>query len=87
MTSFDEFTMSLLTNEGILKMHKNARHSHQVWRRVIGGNEFILWAAADSEGGGYFAVFNAGENDGCVKIDLADFEAGERLSCTELWSG
>lgn len=87
MTSFDEFTMSLLTNEGILKMHKNARHSHQVWRRMIGGSEFILWAAADSEGGGYFAVFNAGENDGCVKIDLADLEAGERLSCTELWSG
>lgn len=87
MTSFDEFTMSLLTNEGILKMHKNARHSHQVWRRVINGNEFILWTAADIDGGGYFAVFNAGENGGCVKFDLADLEAGERLSCTELWSG
>lgn len=87
MTGFDEFTMSLLTNEGILKMHKNARHSHQVWRRVINGNEYILWTAADSRGGGYFAVFNAGESDGSVIIDLADLEAGERLSCTELWSG
>ena len=37
MTGFDEFTMSLLTNERILKMHKNARHSHQVWRRKIDG--------------------------------------------------
>lgn len=87
MTGFDEFTMSLLTNEGILKMHKNARHSHQVWRRVINGNEYILWTAADSRGGGYFAVFNTGESDGSVIIDLADLEAGERLSCTELWSG
>lgn len=87
MTGFDEFTMSLLTNEGILKMHKNARHSHQVWRRVINGNEFILWTAADCEGGDYFAVFNAGDSDSSVTIDLADLEAGERLSCTELWSG
>ena len=87
MTGFDEFTMSLLTNEGILKMHKNARHSHQVWRRARNGNEYILWTAADSEGGGYFAVFNAGETDGSITIDLSDLEAGDRLSCTELWSG
>lgn len=87
MTGFDDFTMSLLTNEGILKMHKNARHSHQVWRRVQDGNEYILWTAADSEGGGYFAVFNAGESEGSVKIDLSDLEAGDVLSCTELWSG
>lgn len=86
MTGFDEFTMSLLTNEGILKMHKNARHSHQVWRRVINGNEYILWTAADVDGGGYFAVFNAGESSGSVTIDLADLETMEQLSCTELWS-
>ena len=30
MTGFDDFTMSLITNEEILKMHKNSRHSHQV---------------------------------------------------------
>lgn len=87
MTGFDEFTMSLLTNENILKMHKNARHSHQVWRREINGNEFILWTAANSEGGGYFALFNAGDSDGGVKLDLSDLEAADSLSCTELWSG
>lgn len=87
MTGFDEFTMSLLTNEEILKMHKNARHSHQVWRREINGSEHILWTAANAEGGGYFALFNAGENDGTVKLDLADLEAADKLDCTELWSG
>ena len=87
MTGFDEFTMSLLTNENILKMHKNARHSHQVWRREVNGNEFILWTAANSEGGGYFALFNAGDSDGGVKLDLSDLEAADSLSCTELWSG
>lgn len=87
MTGFDEFTMSLLTNEEILKMHKNARHSHQVWRREINGCEYILWTAANAEGGGYFALFNAGEKNGTVKLDLADLEAADKLDCTELWSG
>ena len=87
MTGFDEFTMSLLTNEEILKMHKNARHSHQVWRREINGSEYILWTAANAEGGGYFALFNAGEKNGTVKLDLADLEAADKLDCTELWSG
>ena len=87
MTGFDKFTMSLLTNEEILKMHKNARHSHQVWRREINGSEYILWTAANAEGGGYFALFNAGEKNGTVKLDLADLEAADKLDCTELWSG
>ena len=87
MTGFDKFTMSLLTNEEILKMHKNARHSHQVWRREINGSEYILWTAANAEGGGYFALFNTGEKNGTVKLDLADLEAADKLDCTELWSG
>ena len=35
MTKFDDFTMGLITNEDILKMHRNARHSHPVWQRDI----------------------------------------------------
>ncbi|MDE6595789.1 MAG: glycoside hydrolase family 27 protein [Oscillospiraceae bacterium] len=87
MTGFDDFTMSLLTNEGILDMHKNARHSHQVWRREIDSNEYILWTAASSRGGGYIAVFNAGEKDGKVKIPLSDLELYGKISGNELWSG
>ena len=82
----DEFTFKLLTNENILKMHKNARHSHQVWRRDIGGVEHILWAAASAEGGTYAAVFNAGDRDSEAEISLADLEIAPK-SCTELWSG
>ena len=53
MTGFDEFTMSLLTNEEILKMHRNVRHSHQVWRRETEGCEHILWTGVSTEGGQY----------------------------------
>ena len=87
MTGFDEFTMSLLTNEGILAMHRNARDSHQVWRREIGGNEYILWTASSAEGGRYIAVFNAGEKDGTFEIPLSDIEIYDKVSGRELWSG
>ena len=87
MTGFDDFTMSLITNEAILKMHRNARHSHQVWRKEIGGVEHVLWTAADTEGGWYAAVFNAGDKDSVVRISLDDLEISGEVSCTELWSG
>lgn len=87
MTGFDEFTMNLITNERILGMHKNARHSHQVWRRNIDGNEYVLWTAHCAEGGQYAAVFNAGESAGTIEIPLSDLEIFEPKTALELWSG
>ncbi|MBO5056975.1 MAG: glycoside hydrolase family 27 protein [Lachnospiraceae bacterium] len=87
MTGFDTFTMSLLTNEEILKMHKNSRHAHQVWRKKTDGCEHVLWTAVSSEGGQYMAVFNAGETDSEIQIPLSDLEIDEKVSGRELWSG
>lgn len=87
MTGFDDFTMSLITNERILKMHADARDSHPLWRRVIDGNEIILWTASSAEGGRYIAVFNAGESECRTQIDLSDAELYGRYSAVELWSG
>ncbi|MCM1022576.1 MAG: glycoside hydrolase family 27 protein [Prevotella sp.] len=87
MTGFDGFTMSLITNEAVLKMHSNARNSHQVWRRNIGGSEYILWTASSCEGGQYAAVFNAGEADGEIEIPLSDLELYGGVNVRELWSG
>lgn len=87
MTKFDDFTLKLLTNEGILDMHTNARHSHPVWRRVIDGNEYILWTAQCAKGGQYVAIFNTGETDGDVAICLSDLEIDKNVMATELWSG
>ena len=33
MTKFDDFTMSLLTNERLIEMLNCSRHAHQVWRK------------------------------------------------------
>ena len=86
MTKFDDFTMSLLTNEGILKMHRNARHSHQVWRREMNGSEIVLWTAADAEGCQYAALFNIGENAADISVPLTELEIYEAKDITELWS-
>lgn len=87
MTKFDDFTMSLLTNENILEMHRNARHSHQVWRREIDGAQIILWTAASCEGGQYVAVFNTGDKDSAIEIPLSDLEIYDSVTGKELWSG
>ncbi|MBP1561487.1 MAG: glycoside hydrolase family 27 protein [Oscillospiraceae bacterium] len=87
MTGFDDFTMSLLTNEDILAMHRNARHSHQVWKKEIGGVEHILWTAASAEGGQYIAVFNTGDTESNIEFPLSDAEIYGKVSGKELWSG
>ncbi len=87
MTVMDDFTLKLLTNEGILGMHKDARHAHQVWRKEIDGVEHVLWVAAGANGGFYLAVFNAGEADSEIEINLEDVEIDGKVNGNELWSG
>ena len=88
MTGFDNFTMSLLTNEEILKMHSNARHSHQVWRKKINDIEHILWTASSSLSGQYLAIFNVGDLDSEIEIKLSEVEIySGKKKMKELWSG
>ncbi len=86
LTRLDDFTLGLLTNVHILAMHRNARHSHQVWRRRMCGTELVLWTAASCEGGQYLAVFNVGEADSEIEIPLSDAEVEKPVRITELWS-
>ena len=88
MTGFDDFTMSLVTNKKILEMHKNARHSHQVWRRKEDGSEHILWAAASADGGNYAALFNTGDTESEICLKLSELEIySSDVRVTELWNG
>ena len=87
MTWFDDFTMKLITNEGILRMHRNSRHAHQIFRRKMNGTEFVVWYAADCEEGMYAALFNAGDNDADLSLPLSELEICRPVSATELWTG
>ena len=86
MTGFDDFTMSLLTNEELLKMHRNARHSHQVFRKEVCGSELILWTAASAEGGSYLALFNAGNEDKEFCVDLTEAEIYNDIEGIDIWT-
>ena len=86
MTKLDEFGLSLLTNKDLLDMHKNSRHSHQVWRKDVNGVETVLWTAAGADGGQYVAVFNAGDKDNTVTLSAEDFEWKDSKKGFELWS-
>ena len=86
MTTFDDFTMSLITNEDILNMHLKARNSHQVWRREINGTEHILWTASCADGGIYAALFNTGEQCSQISVPLTDLELYGSAKIKELWS-
>lgn len=87
LTKCDEPTLKLLTNTEILKMHSDARNSHQVWKRYIGGSEYILWKADSIDGSVYAAVFNTGNSDARIEIPLRDLELPNDQLCSELWSG
>ncbi len=87
LTKNDEFTLGLLTNEGIIGMNKLARHAHPVWRRKINGTEVILWTAVCADGGQYAALFNAGEESCTVKVPLCDMEIYDPAKAQDLWSG
>ncbi|MBP1585510.1 MAG: glycoside hydrolase family 27 protein [Lachnospiraceae bacterium] len=88
MTGFDDFTMKLITNEAVLRMHANSRNARQIFRRDIDGKEYILWTADDSEGGKYIAAFNVSEEDGVLGFDMAELESISAGSdAKELWSG
>ncbi len=87
MTKFDEFTLSILTNAEVLKMHRTSRHAHQVYRRVINNTETVLWTSVSSEGGRYACVFNLGETCNTVEIKATDLEFESAVKGMEIWSG
>ena len=80
MTKNDDFTLDLLTNKGLMDMHKLSRHAHQVYRRHEGDNEIILWTAVRADEGGcgyngqYVVVFNVDGEDTKIKVDPAELE-------------
>jgi hypothetical protein len=88
MTRFDDFTMKLITNDQVLRMHRNSRNARQIFRRDIAGREFALWMADDSEGGKYIAVFNLSDEDASLEFGMEELEeVTENAAAVELWSG
>lgn len=87
MTGFDRFTLDLLTNRRVLEMHRDARNSHQVWRRTAADCELALWTADRAGGGRYAALFNLGGTRVRAAAALEELELPGPVHATELWTG
>lgn len=86
LTKLDAFTLGLLTNTEILKMHKNSRRAKQAKRWTASdGNEYVIWTADSTEKGKYLAVFNLGDCDGQTEISLEAFDIKNTPHGLELW--
>ncbi|MBU5672216.1 glycoside hydrolase family 27 protein [Paenibacillus brevis] len=80
----DDWTLSLLTNREVLRMHRESRSAKEALRQ----GDLIVWTAEHADGSRYVATFNTGESP--LQLDLPMDQLGAGLTGaitgTELWS-
>ncbi len=82
----DDFTYSLLSNADLLEMLSQARYSKQVYRRKSDKKEQIVWSAVRKDGGYYLAVFNAGEEQDEITVNLSELELDGEFELFNIWT-
>ncbi len=66
----DDFTLSLLTNSEYMEMHAKSYGAKQIAREEKNGKGKIIWAA-NGKGCKYIALFNTGDKEKVLKVDLS----------------
>lgn len=79
----DDWTLSLLTNREVLRMHQESRGAKEALRQ----GDLIIWTAEDTDGSHYAAIFNIGESLLPLMLDIEQIGLGGNTAGTELWSG
>jgi hypothetical protein len=87
----DAWTLSLITNAGILAVNQKSRHNRQLFH----ANGLAAWTADDPAGGAkYVAVFNVSDREEKgldpgipVLIRLSDLGFSGPVAVTDVWSG
>ncbi|KKI91975.1 alpha-galactosidase [Bacillus sp. SA1-12] len=77
----DEWTLSLLTNEDVLAMHRNSHSNRLVYRE----DDKIVWTAKD-EHYSYAALFNAGNETRSVSVTLEQLGLFSPKNAIDLWN-
>lgn len=86
MPENDEWTLSLLTNEEYLKMHRYAYGAHQHLRNERNGKGDIIWVA-NGRGCKYVALFNTRDKEHSVKLDFSQIlMPDEKYSVYDIWN-
>ena len=82
LVDMDDFTLSLLTNPGVLAVNQWSRRSRPLYTEA----ERVAWVAEDRAGGArYVALFNRGDSEQPVAVDLKAIGIRARADTRELW--
>lgn len=79
----DEWTLSLLTNRDVLDMHRDSKNTRLVYR----DGDRIVWTSDGPNGEKYAALFNTGNSEMEVSLELADIGVIGTVQAKELWTG
>lgn len=79
----DDWTLSILTNEEVLDMHRNSHGARQVYREA----DKVVWTANGEDGDLYVALFNIGEDETKVSVALDQLElpSTKEVQLRDLW--
>ncbi|MCU9612620.1 glycoside hydrolase family 27 protein [Caldibacillus lycopersici] len=81
MRDNDDWTLSLLTNEEVLHVHKAGYSARQIYRE----NDKVVWSTKDLEGNLYVALFNIGETTTNVSVSLNELDCIKPKKMRNLW--
>jgi len=86
LPSNDAFTLSLLTNKAVLKMHRESKNVRQLYQK----DKKVAITSKDSKTGEtYLALFNLSDDKVAqkVSVNLADLGIKGKCTVTDMWSG
>ncbi|MDT3403716.1 glycoside hydrolase family 27 protein [Mucilaginibacter terrae] len=86
MPSLDPFTLSLLTNKAVLKMHKESTDVKQVFQQ---DGKVAITSFNPKTGEHYLALFNTINTPGLIEVsvNLPEIGINKKVKITDMWSG
>ncbi|WP_337084868.1 glycoside hydrolase family 27 protein [Elizabethkingia anophelis] len=83
LPSNDDFTLSLLTNRDVLKMHKESSGVKQLFNK---DGKVAITSKNEKTGDTYLAIFNLNDKPSSVSVDLSDIGINGTAKATDLWN-
>lgn len=84
LPSNDAFTLSLMTNKKVLKMHHESSDVRQIYHQ---DGKVAITSKNSKTGETYLALFNISENSNVeMKVNLADLNLKGNVKITNIWS-
>ena len=84
LPSCDAFTLSLLTNKAVLKMHRESTNTRQIFQK---DGKVAITARHPGTGAVYLALFNLSDSPATVGVDLRELGLDGTVKVSDLWNG